>query len=125
MSHDPHRALNARLDNEPPPPFIPAHRPTSAPCTGKPTDRPTSASRYRQPADRPTSARRAGHDNEIVRRGTDVDAAVAVAEDALTEEGSWHTERRQHRRKKNTKITGHYCLVVVISLAWNVFLICI
>ena len=41
-----------------------------------------------------------------VRRGTDVNVAVAVAEGALTEEGSWHIVCSQHRRKKKNKITG-------------------
>ena len=48
-------------------------------------DRPTSAPRIGQPADRHTSARGTGHDDEIARHGTDVDAAVAVAEGARTD----------------------------------------
>ena len=87
VSNDPHLALNARPYDKPAPPALPAPR------TG-------------QPADRPTSAQRTGHDDEIARRGTNVDAAVAVAEGALTEKGSWYTVRRQLRTKKNNKITG-------------------
>ena len=69
------------------------------------------------PADRPTSAGRTGYDVETVRRGTDVDVAVDVAEGARTEESSWHTVCRQHKRKKNNKITGTLLPVKVVSLA--------
>ena len=65
-----------------------------------------SALRTGQPAERPTSVWRSGHDDEIARRETDVDAAVAAAEGALTEEGYWHTVRHQHMRKNNNKLTG-------------------
>ena len=105
VSNDPHLTLKARLDNEPAPPFLPSYRPTSSPRTGQHADRPTSAPRTGQAVERPTSARRASHDDEVARRGAHVDAVVCVAEGALTEEGCWHTVRRQHRRKKNNKVT--------------------
>ena len=97
VSNDPQPALYARPDNEPAPPALPAPRLTSAPRTGEPADRPTFSPRTGQTADRP-SAPHTGQEDEIARRGTDVDAAVGVAEGARTEEGFWHTVRHPHRR---------------------------
>ena len=89
VSNDVRLALNARPDHEP------AH---SAP----PADRTTTALCF-CPAPWARNCRRSGQDNEIARRGTDVDVLEPASEGALMEEGSWHPVRRHHRRKKNNK----------------------
>ena len=40
------------------------------------------------------------------RTATDEDMAEPAADDAQLEQGPWHTVRRDHRRKKNNKISG-------------------
>ena len=52
----------------------------------------------------PTCTRGTNRDGKLDHHGTD--AAEPVAEGAGTDEGFWHTLRRQHRRKKNDKIFG-------------------